>query len=242
MLTTDGSRIDVLDHGYVRLVDVMGDDLAVVNSARVSFDKESRWPDEGGTMAPRDARLLGFLAREGHTSPFRHPVLSFEVYAPMMVMRQWGKYRIGSAWSFADSDDPLETWNEASRRYVTEEPVCYVPIDWRAAPEHRKQGSGPALADDAGCTGRLREVVERGLAEYARAIELGVCPEQARLFLPAYALYVRARWTVSLQGVLHFLGQRLGSDAQEEIRRYAEAVRDLTQPRFPASLAAWGIE
>ena len=235
------NRIDVLDHGYVRLVDVLGDDLTVVNAARVSFEKES------DHLSERDTRLLRYLAEHDHTSPFRHAVLSFEVYAPLMVMRQWGKYRVGSVWSFEDSDDPLETWNESSRRYVTEEPTFYVPNpeQWRTAPAIKKQGSGPPFdADDATphiATDILRKAVRDGVRRYQEAMEHGVCTEQARLFLPAYAMYIRARWTVSLHGVIHFLQQRLHEDAQWEIRQYAEAVRELTRERFPQSLKVWGL-
>lgn len=240
--------VHVLDHGYVRLVDVLGDDLLVVNAARVSFDKESSWQEAGGgdagaerSLRARDQRLLDFLVREGHTSPFRHPTLSFEVYAPLMVMRQWGKYRIGSVWAFQDSDDPRETWNESSRRYVTEEPVCYCPEEWREAPANKKQGSGAVLPASPVLHDLLRRTIEEGQARYAEAMAAGVCAEQARLFLPAYALYLRARWTVSLQGVIHFLRERQEDGAQYEIRAYALAVRQLAAPHFPASFAAWEL-
>jgi thymidylate synthase (FAD) len=106
--------INVLDKGYVRLVNVMGSDLSVVNSARVSYDKEST------ELSEKDARLIRFLAREGHTSPFRHATLQFEMYAPLMVARQHWKYIVGS-------DHTMDAWNESSRRYVTEEPAFYIP-------------------------------------------------------------------------------------------------------------------
>ena len=107
---------NVLDKGYVRLVDVMGSDLSVVNSARVSYDKQV---DE---LGDKDTGLIRFLAREGHTSPFRHASLQFEVYAPLMVARQWWKYIIGSS-----HQDNMAAWNESSRRYITEEPEFYDP-------------------------------------------------------------------------------------------------------------------
>lgn len=258
------NKIDVLPPGYVRLVDHMGDDLTVVNAARVSFNKESdwdclRWEDpitgdpEGRVrvittrqLKPKDRRLLHYLAEHGHTSPFRHCVLSFEVYAPMMVMRQWGKYRVGSAWSFEDSDDPLETINESSRRYVTEEPEFYLPNtcfgpEWRSAPENKKQGSGEPIDPMLGLVfdSDMYQHTQRSLELYRSALTEGICAEQARLFLPAYALMLRARWTVSLQGVIHFLQQRLHDDAQEEIRVYAKAVYTLAQPLYPESCAAF---
>lgn len=219
---------DVLDHGYVRLVDVMGNDLTPVNAARVSFDKESF------EFSVRDKRLLAFLAREGHTSPFRHATLQFEIYAPLMVARQWWKYIIGSM-----HQDPLGAWNESSRRYVTEEPTFYTPTEWRAAPENKKQGSGRNLdkAISQELTSRLRDYIAMGEFYYNYAVnELGVAPEQARLFLPAYGMYVRWYWTCSLQALAHFLAQRMASDAQKEIQEYAKAVFALTKPYFQNSL------
>lgn len=240
------TSLAVLDHGYVRLLSVLGDDLAVVNAARVSFDKEAQWAegDGPGRLRPRDRTLLRYLYEHGHSSPLRHCVLSFELYAPLLVMRQWGKYRVGSHWSFEDGEDPLESWNESSRRYVTEEPVCYNPDVWRSAPENRKQGSGPALDErQAGSSAwfrtQLHGVTTQAIRRYQRALEAGVCAEQARLFLPAYALYLRARWTVSLQGLLHFLGQRLGEDAQWEIGEYARAVAQLVEPHFSETFALY---
>lgn len=222
-------RADVLDRGYVRVRQHMGDDLTAVQAARVSYDKRA------DTMGRREQRLLRFLIENGHSSPLRHSAITYEVYAPLMVMRQWGKYRVGSVWSFEDSDDPLETQNESSRRYITEEPVFYVPDVWRSQPANSKQGSGPPLDDVRALhlRGCAQAAVRDMQALYEYALKQGVCPEQARLFLPAYALYVRSWWTVSLQGVIHFLRQRLADDAQAEIRAYAEAVRDVTAPLFP---------
>ncbi len=228
-MTQQPDRISVLDHGYVRLVDAMGDDLTVVNAAKVSFDKEA------AHLGPSEERLLGFLGREGHTSPFRHAILSFEVYAPLMVARQWWKYIVGS-------DHTMEAWNESSRRYVTEEPTFHM-IDadgWRSAPENRKQGSGGPFPAELGVrlSADLAAHYARSIVLYEGAIAAGVAVEQARVFLPAYALYVRWRWTASLQSVGHFLDQRLADDAQREIAAYAAAVRTLASARFPHALAA----
>jgi thymidylate synthase (FAD) len=228
-MTQQADRIPVLDHGYVRLVDAMGDDLTVVNAAKVSFDKEA------ASLGPREERLLAFLGREGHTSPFRHAILSFEIYAPLMVARQWWKYVVGS-------DHTMEAWNESSRRYVTEEPTFHAiePGAWRSAPANRKQGSGEALSADVGerLSAALAAHHARSLQLYEEAIAAGVAVEQARVFLPAYAMYVRWRWTASLQSVGHFLDQRLADDAQREIAAYAGAVRALASARFPHALAA----
>lgn len=222
-------RIEVLDKGYVRYVKHMGDDLDPVNSAKVSFDKES------GEFGDREARLLAFLQREEHSSVFRHSALTFEVYAPLFVARQWWKYAVAST-HLEDQNG----WNESSRRYVTETPTFYVPArdEWRSAPENRKQGSGEPINEYQGdvLTRSLEAYLSQGEYLYETAMENGVAAEQARLFLPAYGLYVRWRWTVSLGAVTHFLHQRLEHDAQKEIQDYAKAVWELTHQRFPVCM------
>ena len=227
------SFIHVLDKGYVRLVNHMGSDLTVVNAARVSYAKESK------ELSDKDIRLIRFLARQGHTSPFRHAILQFEIYAPLMVARQWWKYVVGSA-HYEGTGDSLEAWNESSRRYITEEPAFYVPSpdQWRSKPEHSKQGSGDLLSWEIGkkLTEQLMEYIETGVRKYEEALKDGVCPEQARLFLPAYGMYVRWYWTASLQSVCHFLHQRLAHDAQKEIQAYAKAILELSKPLFPNAL------
>lgn len=226
-LPRESHTFRVLDRGYVRLVNVMGGDLTVVNAARVSYDKES------AELTEKDVRLIKFLAAHGHTSPFRHATLQWEIYAPLMVARQWWRYIVGSL-----HQDPLGAWNESSRRYVTEEPEFYVPVEWRSAPEHRKQGSGapvhPKLAKKL--TTWLLDVIDLGTTCYEEALKAGVAVEQARLFLPAYGLYVRWYWTCSLQALAHFLEQRLDEHAQWEIRQYAKAVARLALPYFEVSL------
>ena len=224
--------IKVLDKGYVRLVDVMGSDLSVVNSARVSYNKATE------TLRPEDEKLIRFLANNDHTSPFRHATLQFEIYAPLMVARQWWKYLIGSS-----HQDPFTAWNESSRRYVTEEIEFYIPTRdaWRSKPENSKQGSGPILDEKIGgeALQRLIDQIEYGMKNYDWAIENGVATEQARLFIPsAYGLMVRWYWTASLQGVSHFLNQRTDSHAQYEIQMFADAVKSLASEKFPVSLDA----
>lgn len=234
LMTKAGSsdRIPVLDKGYVRLVDYMGDDLSPVNSARVSYDKEAT------ELTSRDKGLLSFLIKEGHTSPFRHASICYEAYAPLFVARQWWKYAVSST-----HIDDQNGWNESSRRYVTEEPVFHIPGigEWRKKPENSKQGSGENFNEGMGIyfTRRLENLIDISLREYNEALTMGVAPEQARLFLAAYGMYVRWRWTVSLQGVLHFLAQRLEHDAQKEIQEYAKAVLQLTEPLFPVTFEAF---
>ena len=224
-------KINVLDKGYVRLVDTLGNDLSVANAARVSYDKESKLREDG-SLVIADQRLIDFLWRERHTSPFRHAALTFEVYAPLFVARQWWKHAVASS-----HVDDQNGWNESSRRYITENEEFYVPQsnEWRSKPENSKQGSGEPIIEGKGhyMTVELDNYIKQGEELYKRAMDEGVAPELARLFLPAYGMYVRWRWTVSLHGVLTFLDQRLPQDAQYEIRKYAEAVKELTKDSFP---------
>jgi thymidylate synthase (FAD) len=227
------SPISVLDEdGYVRLVDVLGDDLSVVNAARVSYDKEVT------SLEERDVRLLSFLIKNGHTSPFRHAALTFEVYAPLFVARQWWKYAVSST-----HIDEQNGWNESSRRYITEEEKFYIPLphQWRSKPANSKQGSGAPVDEEIGQKyfEMLCQAVVDGTEAYHMAMEDGIAPEIARLFLPAYGMYVRWRWTVSLQGVINFLDQRLEDDAQYEIQQYARAIRELTYTAFPRVVDAY---
>jgi thymidylate synthase (FAD) len=223
------TNLKVLDKGYVRLVDTLGNDLSIVNAARVSYDKEST------EFATRDEKLISFLVREGHTSPFRHAALTFEVYAPLFVARQWWKYAVSST-----HVDDQNGWNESSRRYITEDEEFYIPSadEWRSKPENSKQGSGEPIFEGTGSvyTNKLTKLIEEGTELYHQAMDDGVAPELARLFLPAYGMYVRWRWTVSLQGVMTFLDQRLGHDAQVEIQDYAKAVQELTKTAFPSTM------
>jgi len=227
-------KINVGEKGYVLLKDWMGTDLSPVNDAKVSFDKEA------SELGPKEIRLINYLAEHEHTSPFRHSVLKFEVYAPLMVARQWWKHIIGS--EHGEPFDRLTAWNESSRRYITEEPVFLVPAacEWRSAPENRKQGSGDNLPEEVGrvYTEKLQAHVEASIALYEEAMAAGICAEQARLFLPAYGMYVRWVWTASLQAVAHFLRLRLDEHAQKEIRDYAAAVKQLAMEKFPVSLQA----
>lgn len=220
--------IEVLDKGYVRLVDYMGSDLSIVNAARASFAKESK------EMSTSDARLLDFLIRENHMSPFRHAFLTFEFKAPLMVARQHWKYVVGS-------DHTMDSWNESSRRYLSMEPEFYIPDadHWRLAAENKKQGSAGLAGPWTGAllTTELNNLVTKCESIYNMAIEQGIAPEQARLFLPAYGMYVVYRWSCSLQSLCLFLNQRLAEDSQFEIQEYAKAVHSLSESKFPISIS-----
>lgn len=219
-------HIEVLDKGYVRLDKWMGDDLDPVNRAKTSFMKEST------DFGEREAKLLAFLNKEEHSSVFRHSAITFEVYAPLFIARQWWKYAVAST-HLEDQNG----WNESSRRYVTEIPEFYIPEAdaWRSAPENRKQGSGEPIDEHTGhvLSVFLEDTIIDGVNKYDYAMSKGAAPEQARLFLPAYGLYVRWSWTCSLGTLIHFLQQRLADDAQYEIRVYASAVLKIIEEIFP---------
>ena len=229
------NKIDVLDKGYVRLVDVLGSDLSIVNAARVSYDKEST------EITEKDIKLIAFLIREGHTSPLRHAALTFEVYAPLMVARQHWKYTVAST-----HIDDQNGWNESSRRYITEKEEFYLPLgdQWRSKPENSKQGSGAPVDTGVGefYTEKLNDLIEYSQSLYQKALDDNIAPELARLFLPAYGMYVRYCWTVSLQGVITFLTQRLEHDAQVEIQEYAKVINELTTEAFPHTIYAWNMK
>jgi thymidylate synthase (FAD) len=222
------NQINLLNNGYVRLVSSMGSDLSVVNAARASYAKESFEVDE------KDKKLIKFLAKEGHWSPFRHAFLTFEFKAPLMVARQHWKYVVGS-------DHTMDSWNESSRRYITSDPDFYIPEAdrWRLSPENSKQGSGDFMDIESGrqLTSKLIETLNYCMDNYEAALnDMDVAPEQARLFLPAYGMNVMYRWSCSLQSVGLFLKQRLHDTAQYEISLYAKAVHSLVEPIFPISI------
>lgn len=229
--------------GFVALVDKMQSDpaLKVVNAARISYSKRKSEFTDG------DRKLAGFLWEHGHTSPYRHSFYTFHWKAPLFVFRQAFKYQVGSGWReyevdgntvslevfdvFFDTDKGC-SWNEISGRYVQWEPEFYVPARMRANPSHGNKQASVELPDDFDHAGERAAMIaecETAFQLYQERIERGVAKEIARMLLPQN-LYTQAYWTVSLQGVLHFLEQRLKPDAQFEIRRFALAVRDLVRP------------
>ena len=227
-------QISVLDKGYVRLVNSWGTELDIVNSARVSYDKESV------ELSEKDDSLINFLVKHKHDSTLRHCGFTFEVYAPLMIARQWYKHAVASS----HIEDQLG-WNESSRRYITEDEEFYIPApdEWRSMPENSKQGSGPVVDETLGLQMfvKLQNYVKSGEEAYKQAMEYGIAPEQARLFLPAYGMYVRWRWTTSLNAALHFLTLRLGHGAQSEIVEYADAVNSIVKEKFPVTTKAWEL-
>jgi thymidylate synthase (FAD) len=219
----DVEQIDVLDNGYVRLVNVYGTELDVVNAARVSYNKRS---DE---MGERDIKLLKFLIRE-HTSPFRHVHLSLEFKAPLIVARQHWRHIVGA--STIEDGTPF---SELSRRYVRDDEEYYIPQQWRMAPENSKQGSGGAASSELSShlDALYEDFIDHANDLYNIALNMGIAPEQARLFMPGYALYTKYLWTPSLQAAMNFIDMRTAADSQQEIQDYAVAVKELVTRHFP---------
>lgn len=240
------------DLGFVALVDRMREDppLKVVNSARISYQAEKQAFDQ------KDAKLCEFLWAHGHTSPFRHSFYTFHWKAPLFVFRQAFKYQVGSGWRTYEVEgetvslevfdvlfdtDKGCSWNEVSGRYVTWSPEFYVPRRMRANPSHGNKQASVDLPPEFDHGGE-REAMLAECAEafrlYEARIARGVAKELARMLLPQN-LYSQAYWTVSLQGVLHFLEQRLKPDAQHEIRRYAQAIHQLVRPDLDRLGVRW---
>lgn len=208
----------VLDNGFVRLVNVMGSDLSVVNSARISFAKEVT------DIGDRDEKLIRYLWEHRHTSPFRHATLQFHVKAPLFVLRQWMKHQVGCA------------WNEVSGRYVEFDAEFYTPSNWREQHESNKQGSKGSVDDQSMCNVLYTDAMNSSISYYQELLEQGVCKEQARMVLPL-SLYTECYWTASLQALMHFLELREDSHSQWEIQEYARAIRQLAVEHFPISLS-----
>ena len=209
----------VLDKGFVKIVDVMGSDLSVVNSARVSFGKKIE------EIRPRDEKLIKYLWENNHSSPFRHATMQFHIKAPIFVLRQWMKHQIGCS------------WNEISGRYVEFDYEYYTPTHFRVQSKDNKQGSEGEL--DPTTEKQAQEIYwdtcDSAMQDYIALLGLGVAKEQARMVLPM-SLYSECYWTCSLQAVMHFLRLREDTHSQWEIQEYARAVREISKEHFPVSL------
>jgi thymidylate synthase (FAD) len=202
-----GKRVPVLDKGWIELQNVMGDDRAIVNAARVSFLDESKGD-------ARDKRLLFYLLRHRHTSPFEMVEFKFRCRAPLVTWWQWARHR---TWSF----------NAQSGRYTEfEEGDFYVPAAWRLQSSDNKQASEGELtspqADDL--TEKLLAHYDQSFALYEGALEAGIARELARMFLPGFAVYYTWVAKVDAHNLMHFLRLRMAPDAQYEIRVYAQAI------------------
>jgi len=200
------------------LLESMGNDLTVVNAARVSFAK---CKDE---FEEKDARLIRYLATHNHWTPFAHVTASFRVSAPVFVRSQLLKHVVGLV------------CNEVSRRYVNDLPAMYAPEKWRKAPESAKQGSGATHPQTAAISDVYTEWCYDAIRYYQQLIESGVAPEQARMVLPQ-SMMTEWIWTGSLAAFARVCKQRISADAQEETRFIAEDISDQLSGVAPVSWA-----
>ena len=220
-------NIEVLDHGHVELVDHMGDDLTVVNSARVSFSNHKE------EFEDKDEKLIRYLAKHNHWTPFAHPQITLRIKAPISIRTQFFKHKQG----FVE--------NEVSRRYVDEIPDFYYPTFRKRPTKGMKQGSDGFLecsgeGDTSGgfATHPLYEsykhLMFRARQVYEDLCASNVAPEQARFVLPQ-AMYTEWYWTGSLAAYARFYKQRTDEHAQWEIQQYADAIGKIIESLFPVS-------
>lgn len=230
----------VLDKGFVELIDHMGSDLTVCNAARVSFNKETDWctdqaavtrlaetgskfhQEDVRVLCKDDQKLISYLAKHNHWTPFAHPQITLRIKAPVSIRTQFFKHKQG----FVE--------NEISRRYVSFEPEFYIPM-WRGKPTNgAKQGSDKFFSSKE--ASEFNQVYENSmrlaLDRYELLLSKGVAPEQARFVLPQ-AMYTEWYWTGSLASYARFFKQRSEEHAQWEIREYANVIGEIIKPLFP---------
>lgn len=220
----------VLDKGFVRVIDKLGDDLTVVNAARVSFDKRKYVYDEN------DRKLVRYLIKHKHFSPFRHLFVQFHIKAPEFVMRQWYKHAIGAEMTstYCTKDTP---WSEQSGRYV---PVSeyYEALVYRRQSKDNKQGSEGAVKNQEYCKSIMDETMHNLIESYGKLLTAGVAKEQARMILPL-SQYTQVHWTASFQAIMNFIELREEASSQYEIREYAEILKEVMHELYPEITQVW---
>ena len=221
---------NILDKGFIEVVDKLGTDLTVVNSARVSFGKRKTSFDK------TDRILVQYLADNKHYSPFRHIIVQFHVKAPEFVMRQWYKHVVGieTSSSYPSKD---HAWNEISGRYV---PVndFYFPSNWRKQSEDNKQASEGSIANQDEANKIFGDTMKALEESYNKLLELGVAKEQARILLPLNQ-FTEVYWSASFQAIMNFIELRDDTHAQWEIREYAIAMKEFMLELYPETTKIW---
>jgi thymidylate synthase (FAD) len=211
--------IQVLDKGFVRLVEFMGGDRGVVDAARVSYGGKSKGEEA-------DRKLIAYLLKHKHETPFEHAVFKFHVKTPIFVMRQWIRHRMAS-------------YNEISARYTEVKDEFYVPTRWRAQDVKNKQGSvaAPQL-DHQDLTRAFDEQIKASMACYKKLLEAGVAREMARMILPVNS-YTEFYWTINARSLMNFISLRADVHAQWEIQQYAEALAACFEAKMPWTWGAY---
>lgn len=207
---------------HVELLHTMGDDLMVVNAARVSFAKEST------EFKEQDTKLINYLAKHNHISPFFHPQIQFRIKMPIFVAREWYRHQIGFS------------RNEVSRRYVSDTPECWIPKleEFRARDEKVKQGSKEtAIEYSHEAQSIFSQSIQKALQTYESLLTMNVAPEIARTVLPQ-SMYTEFIETGSLAAYARLFKLRTSPDAQREIQKYAEEIGKILEAKFPVSWKA----
>ena len=225
-------KIDVLDKGYIEVVDKLGDDLTPVNAARVSFGGRSK------DYTDKDRQLSKFLIKHKHFSPFRHQHVMMIIKAPEFVLRQWYKHVVGIETTSTHSTKD-HAWNEISGRYVEVEDF-YFPEVWRKQSEDNKQASEGQLE---GINSKIVENIYKDhmtltLQHYETLLMKGVAKEQARILLPL-SQYTQVWWTASFQSIMNFIELRDEPTSQVEIQEYARALKEIMLETFPETTKLW---
>lgn len=212
----------VLHEVFVEYISHMGDDTAVVNSARVSFAKEHKEFQE-----EQDSRLLRYLAKHGHWSPFAHTCISVRCRVPIFLARQLVKHQVGGS------------WNEESRRYIDTDPEFYIPRQYHVRAESAKQGCGVALSfgEARNVEHALLENTAKAFRQYKTQLELGLAPEEARMFLPLNTM-TNFIWTGSLYFFHRVIKQRSDPHAQTVAREFAEKLEAVIKDCYPKAYEA----
>lgn len=215
----------------IELIDSMGNDLSIVNDARASFDKTSY------QLNDQDIKLINYLIKHQHTSPFRGVVFKFKIKAPLYICRQWWKHVIAS-----NHNEEQLGWNEKSFRYVAidDSNEFYLPTTFRKQSKSNKQATSGSLEEkqNSEAISIYKQQCETSYQAYSKLLSLGVGREQARgVLVPS--VYTSWVWTVSLQALLHFIDLRRGSGAQSEIGAYAQAIVELIKPIVPVAMESW---
>lgn len=210
---------EILDKGFVKLVDFMGGDRRAVDSARVSFGGASKGEE-------RDKKLIKYLLRNGHLSPFEHTVFQFHIKCPIFVARQWMRHRIAS-------------YNEISARYTEVKEEFYIPEKFRVQDTVNRQGSSEAKGelDQEQLLSIYKASLEASYSAYKKLLEAGVAREMARAVLPV-SQYTQFHWTINARSLLNYINLRTDGHAQYEIRCYANAIKEIFRIKMPWTAAA----
>lgn len=218
-MANSNEQINVLDKGFVRLVDFMGGDERVVGSARVSFGAVSKGED-------RDRKLIKYLLEHAHHTPFEHCYFQFHICCPIYIARQWMRHRWGS-------------YNEVSARYTEVKDEFYIPEQFRGQDTNNKQGSVSSESlDNAALRAIYESSIEASYAAYHKLIDAGVAREMARGVLPV-CQYTQFYWSVNARSLLNFLQLRTDKHAQKEIRDYADVIAEIFKEKMPWSWEAF---